>query len=210
MIKKKIHIINYGFGNITSVKNAIDFIGYNPIICQNYSDIEKASHLILPGVGSFESGMKSLKENGWFKSIKEHVKNGKFLLGICLGMQLLFKEGKNEKNNEDLEGLSFFDGTCEKFFHNNNLELQLPHIGFNKVEKINSKIWKDIPEEVYFYFVHSYRIKNVSKNYNISKTFYGEKFISYIEKDNVFGSQFHPEKSHKHGLKLLNNFCNLK
>ena len=209
LINKKIHIVDYGFGNITSVKNAIDFIGFDPVICNDFQDIKNSTHLVLPGVGSFESGIKSLKKSGWFDSIQEHVNNRRFLFGICLGMQLLFKEGKNEKNNEDLEGLSFFDGICEKFFQNNNLELQLPHIGFNKVEKAESKIWEGIPDEVYFYFVHSYRVKDVSKNYNVSTSFYGEKFVSFIEKENVFGSQFHPEKSHKSGLKLLKNFCNL-
>ena len=209
-INKKIHIIDYGFGNITSVKNAISFIGCDPVICDNHKMIKNASHLILPGVGSFESGIDMIKKNGWFNAITKHVEDGKYLFGICLGMQLLFEKGKNENNNDDIEGLSFFKGVCEKFFNDTSLKLQLPHIGFNKVEKKNLSIWNDISDEVYFYFVHSYRIKEIFKNYNVGKTFYGEKFISFIEDKNVFGSQFHPEKSHKSGLKLLRNFCNLK
>ena len=208
--KIKIYIVDYGFGNITSVENAIEYLGYEPVICKSPEDITKAKHLILPGVGSFESGIDSLKKKGWIKPIKKHVENENFLFGICLGMQLMFEKGKNEKNNNDINGLAFFEGVCEKFFSETNIKLQLPHIGFNKVEKVNSPLWNEIPDGEYFYFVHSYRIKNISKSYNVCQTLYGEKFISYIEKKNVFGSQFHPEKSHKNGLKLLKNFCELR
>ncbi len=207
--KKKIHIVNYGFGNITSVKNAIEFIGYDVKVCDNSEDLKNASHLILPGVGSFESGIKSLKENGWIDSLKKYVNKGNYLFGICLGMQLLFKKGKNEKNNEDIDGLCFFEGKCEKFFYNSDTKLQLPHIGFNKVKINKSKIWEDITDESFFYFVHSYRIKDTLENYITGETTYGEKFISFIENKNVYGSQFHPEKSHKKGLTLLKNFCDL-
>ena len=208
-LKKKIHIINYGFGNITSVKNAIEFIGYDAVICKNSEEIKDATHLILPGVGSFESGIKSLKENNWFSSLQNFVDEGKYLFGICLGMQLLFEKGKNEKNNEDIDGLYFFEGRCEKFFNNLDTKLQLPHIGFNKVEIKKSKIWGNIKDESFFYFVHSYRVKDTLENYITGETTYGEKFISFIENKNVFGSQFHPEKSHKKGLTLLKNFCDL-
>tara|TARA_B100000989_G_scaffold291634_1_gene266348 strand:+ start:1120 stop:1755 length:636 start_codon:yes stop_codon:yes gene_type:complete len=206
---KEIHIINCGFGNLSSVKNAIDFLEFKPKICEDPKEIKKADHIILPGVGSFESGMNSLKKNGWSDTLQDYVKKGKFLFGICLGMQLLFTTGKNENNDLEMDGLGFFSGTCEKFFNRSKIKLQLPHIGFNKVKVLNSKIWKNLNEESYFYFVHSYRVNEINDNYKFGETFYGEKFISYIESENIFGSQFHPEKSHKKGLTLIKNFCEL-
>ncbi len=206
---KEIHIINCGFGNLSSVKNAIDYLEFKPKICVDPKEIKTANHIILPGVGSFESGINSLKESGWSEALRDYVKKGKFLFGICLGMQLLFTKGKNENNDLEMDGLGFFEGTCEKFFHKSDIKLQLPHIGFNKVKVLNSRIWKNLTEETYFYFVHSFRVDKLIGNYKFGETFYGEKFISYIESENIFGSQFHPEKSHKRGLTLIKNFCEL-
>ena len=129
-------------------------------------------------------------------------------MGICLGMQLMFESGS--ENGKEI-GLGLFKGECEKF--SDNLKINLPHIVFNLVENPRTKIWKEIPDNSPFYFVHSYRVlmnKNVNNSdAKYSKTFYGEDFISFVEKENIFGAQFHPEKSHKIGLQLLKNFLEI-
>ena len=118
-------------------------------------------------------------------------------------MQMMFEEGSEGGNNK---GLGVFHGSCNKF----DSDLVIPHIGFNTVEHNNTKIWNNIPNLSSFYFVHSFRVEETNNEYKFCKTEYGEKFISFIEKDNVYGSQFHPEKSHTPGLKLLQNFLNLE
>ncbi len=207
-----VKIIDYGFGNLASVKNAIIFNGFKAELCSNPNDIKNTSHLILPGVGSFESGISKLKNDGWDKSIKSFLSQNGYLLGICLGMQLLFKFGTNEATGEIIKGLNLIDGSCEKFNLKKLYKLPLPHIGFNAVNHSDSKIWRNIKKNSSFYFVHSYRVKTINQNkkYLLSYSNYGEDFISFIENDRIFGAQFHPEKSHNCGLQLLNNFCSLK
>ena len=196
-MNKKIHLIDYGFGNLASVKNALEFLNYNCKIIDQNTELDNITHLILPGVGSFEAGIKTLKKQKWDKKIKMLVKNKVKLLGICLGMQLLFKTGHNEKNKKKIEGLKLIDGTCEEFFKNNKFK--------------KSKIWNKIENNSYFYFVHSHRVKIINeKKVSIATSKYGENFISYVEKGNIFGSQFHPEKSNKSGLNFLKNFCDIE
>ena len=210
-MNKKIHLIDYGFGNLASVKNALEFLNYNCKIIDQNTELDNITHLILPGVGSFEAGIKTLKKQKWDKKIKMLVKNKVKLLGICLGMQLLFKTGHNEKNKKKIEGIKLIDGTCEEFFKNNKYKLPLPHVGFNKVNFKKSKIWNKIENNSYFYFVHSHRVKIINeKKVSIATSKYGENFISYVEKGNIFGSQFHPEKSNKSGLNFLKNFCDIE
>ena len=210
-MNKKIHLIDYGFGNLASVKNALEFLNYNCKIIDQNTKINHITHLILPGVGSFEAGINTLKKQKWDKKIRILVKNKVKLLGICLGMQLLFKTGHNEKNKKKIGGLKLIDGTCEKFFKNKRYKLPLPHVGFNKVNFKKSKIWDKIENNSYFYFVHSHRIKIINeKKVSIATSKYGEDFISYVEKENVFGAQFHPEKSNKSGLNFLKNFCDIE
>ena len=210
-LNKVIKIIDYGFGNLASVKNAINFNGFKCNVALEPKDLNNSTHIILPGVGSFEAGIEKLKKKGWIKNLNQFVKNGGKLLGICLGMQLLFKSGIDEQTGLNIEGIGILDGKCEKFMNINKYNLPLPHIGFNKVAHQKTKIWEGIPQNSFFYFVHSYRIKEINKkfDYKISVTNYGEDFISFIEYKNVFGAQFHPEKSHLCGLKLIKNFCNL-
>ena len=204
----KVGIIDGEFGNIASLVNAVHYLNYEFEIIKKPKNLDKVTHLFLPGVGSFYDSTKKLRESGLAESIKEFVKSHKPLMGICLGMQLLFEEGTEDGKQN---GLGFFEGKCESF--NQNLNLQLPHIGFNNVNHSASKIWNEIPNDSPFYFVHSYRVIS-KKNNEIKKnktcsTFYGENFISFIEKDNIFGAQFHPEKSHQVGLKLIKNFIEL-
>ena len=213
MIKKKtkICIIDYGFGNIASIKNALNYLKFDHSSLKTPNGLGNFSHLILPGVGSFEAGISKLKKLGWELKIKDFIKNGGYLFGICLGMQLLFKYGTNEKTDQLIEGLGFFNGKCKKFFQNNQTnKLPLPHVGFNEVNHNNTKIWDGIKNPSYFYFIHSYKVSSSEDSHNYAKTTYGEEFISFIEKSKIFGSQFHPEKSHSVGLNLIQNFCNLQ
>ena len=199
--KSRVAIINGGFGNISSIENSLSYLNVNNTILSLPINLKKFSHFILPGVGSFKKASKKLEKTGWFDALK-NISKDRPILGICLGMQLMFKESSEEGKSK---GLSFFDGKCEKFKLQN---LPVPHIGFNNVTKNKSKIWKNIPENSPFYFVHSYRVSKENKKYNLSHTKYGEKFISLIEKDNLIGTQFHPEKSHSSGLILIKNFLN--
>ena len=201
MKKKCVAIIDAKFGNLASVINAIKYLGYSYNVLENPLKISRYSHYILPGVGSYNRAAKKLQSLGWYRSIKEITNDGKPFLGICLGMQLMFEEG-NEHGK--IKGLGLFRGKCEIFSKNN--KLTLPHMGFNFVKHKNSMIWKNIPNPSPFYFVHSYRIKDTKDDVLTSKTHYGEEFVSFVEKKNIFGAQFHPEKSHKIGLKLLSNF----
>ncbi len=209
--KNRICIVDYDFGNIASIKNALNYLKFDCDSLKNPKDLNKFSHLILPGVGSFEAGMSKLKQLGWDLEIKNFVTNGGYLFGICLGMQLLFKYGTDEKTSQTIKGLGFFEGKCKKFFENNKInKLPLPHVGFNKVKHKNTKIWNGIKNPSYFYFIHSYRVYFSESSYDCAKTIYGEEFISFIEKSKIFGAQFHPEKSHLTGLNLIQNFCNLQ
>ncbi|MDA7449955.1 imidazole glycerol phosphate synthase subunit HisH [Candidatus Pelagibacter ubique] len=203
---KKIGIINYGAGNIGSIVNAIEHLNHKPIILDKPNKNETYSHIILPGVGNFGKLSKNLVDTGFKEFLDQNKFKGTYIFGICVGMQLLFEKSEEDKS---AEGLGYLDGKIEYLKTFNN-ELPIPHIGFNLVNHTNTKIWNNITNEVFFYFVHSYCLKK-TEDRNISGTsIYGEKFISFVEKENIFGSQFHPEKSHKNGLKLIKNFIELK
>jgi glutamine amidotransferase len=210
-LKKKIYILDCGCGNIESVLNAINYLGQKPIIISDLNKISSASHLILPGVGNFFKAAEKIKFLNIKTKIKDYVSNGGLVLGICLGMQLLFKYGEEGGKSE---GLDFFNYKCMSFNKVKKFNLPLPHIGFSKVIHPNTKIWKGIENVSDFYFVHSYMIgiNMIKKNKNFDIKFgfseYFTKFISYIEYDRVFGAQFHPEKSQNNGLKFLDNFIN--
>ena len=199
--KKKVGIIDYGAGNLGSIYNAIKYLNAPTKIISNPENINQFSHLILPGVGSFGTLSKNLKKKNWPNDIREFVKKGKSLLGVCVGMQLLFEESDESKG---AKGLSLIKGSFQVFNESN--KLPLPHIGFNEVIHNKTAIWKGIENNSPFYFIHSFRIMKTNDEVITSKTTYGDEFISFVEKDNVFGSQFHPEKSHYVGLKLLKNF----
>jgi len=205
MLKKKVGIIDCNFGKIASVVNAIKFLGYDFKVIQKEKKFEDYTHVILPGVGSFHEAAIKIKKNGIDEKIKDYIKTSKPFMGICVGMQLMFEKGVE---NGIQNGLGIFKGKCEKF--PDRLNLSLPHMGFNLVENPNTRIWKGINSPSPFYFVHSYRVSlkkdELFDEVKISKTNYGEDFISFIEKENIYGAQFHPEKSHNTGLSLLNNF----
>ena len=204
-MRKKVTIIDYGAGNILSLQNAIEHIGHDSAITNNADIIENSKILILPGVGSYYKAMQRLNSLKISKAIKKNIKfnNGK-ILGICLGMQLLAEEGTEDKK---IKGLGLIKG---KILNLNKItKKKIPHIGFNKV-KTNYKngLFSNFKENnMYFYFVHSYYLKTDNPpNFNFSYCSYGKKFISSFENKNIFGTQFHPEKSQKNGLILLKNF----
>lgn len=197
-----IAIIDYGLGNLNSVYKALERLGFEAVITDDFEVINNSKAIILPGVGAFHDAMENLKQTALIDCIKENVKNGKPILGICLGMQLLY-----EKSFEDgeWEGLGFLSGEIVKF----NEDLKVPHMGWNKL-KINSsnsgnEILKYINEGDYVYFVHSYYAQSDFTEV-LTYADYGVKVPGVVAKGNVFGMQFHPEKSGETGLKLLKAF----
>ncbi len=203
---KNVLIIESEIGNTGSVSRAIKNLGYNPIISNKKEDILSSSHIILPGVGSFDKGISKLEKYDLkYNLIRAVNEKGILLLGICLGMQLLATTGFENKKTQ---GLDMIPGTIEKL--NVNSELRLPHIGWNQVKFNNTnKLLIDIPNDKDFYFVHSYFFKPKFKKCELGFTNYGMNFTSIINKDNIFGVQFHPEKSLKFGIKLIENFLKI-
>lgn len=194
-------IIDYGAGNLSSVKKALDYLGAESEITDDRDKILSASHVILPGVGSFGDAMNSMRDRGLVDTVKETAKSKRFL-GICLGLQLLF-EGSDE--SPDAQGLGILKGEIVSI--PKDAGLKVPHIGWNSVSlKQNDGIFKDIDDESYFYFVHSYYLKNADDNVVAGVTSYGTEIECAVQRDNLCAVQFHPEKSGKVGLKLLKNF----
>lgn len=195
-------IIDYGAGNLSSVKKALDFLGAENEITQDKEKIEKASHIILPGVGSFADAMKSMEDRGLVDTVKKAALSGKPFLGICLGLQLLFE---SSEESPGVKGLGLLVGSIAKI--PNDGGLKVPHMGWNSVKITqNDKIFKDIPQDSYFYFVHSYYLKDADKDAVAAVTQYGVNIECAVQRGNLFATQFHPEKSGKTGLKLLKNF----
>lgn len=202
-----IAIIDYGLGNLTSVKNALDFLGIESEITNNIQKIEKANKIILPGVGAFGYGMENLKRLGLIEVLhKEVVENKKPFLGICLGMQLICKKSYEEG---EFKGLGWIDAEVIRF----NLEsekLPVPHVGWNEVAcNLASPILSQGNAEQTFYFVHSYYPNVKDKNLVVGWCDYGIKFAAVLQKENIFAVQFHPEKSQTEGIEILKKFSQI-
>lgn len=201
-----IAIIDYKAGNLFSVKNAFDKLGVETIITSDVSMIKKADKLLLPGVGAFENAMKNLKELRLDTIICNEIKSGKPILGICLGMQLLFNSSEEFGYHE---GLNILEGKVVKFNFANEPALKIPHMGWNSLTNCtNSRLFSDL-ENQFVYFVHSYHLLTDNKNYKQIMTNYGYDFCSAIEYNNIFATQFHPEKSGDVGLSILKKFSDL-
>ncbi|MFK8060282.1 MAG: imidazole glycerol phosphate synthase subunit HisH [Polaribacter sp.] len=197
-------IIDYGMGNLGSVYKSFKRVHNEVIISSSKKDIESAEKLVLPGVGHFSNGMKRLKELDLIDLLQDRVIDKRTpILGICLGMQL-FSKFSNEGN---VKGLSWFDAEVVNFNVKDKLRFKVPHMGWNsiKIEKEN-QLLHGISQSELFYFVHSYHIKCDDKNDILGTTNYSYDFTSIIQKNNIYGTQFHPEKSHGKGLKLIKNF----
>lgn len=200
-----ISVIDYGMGNIKSVSKALEAVGAQIKITQNPEDIKKSKAIVLPGVGAFRDCMQNLTNLGLLSTLKEEILNGKPYLGICLGMQILFSESEEFGF---CKGLDILKGKVIRF--KLAKDYKIPHMGWNTVKiKKKSKILDQIPDNSYFYFVHSYYVVPEQDKVIAGVTNYGMDFTSMIIHENIFATQFHPEKSQKTGLKLLSNFIQL-
>jgi imidazole glycerol-phosphate synthase subunit HisH len=199
-------VVDVGLGNIGSIKNMLKKFSKDFISSENPSEIEKADKLILPGVGSFDTGMKNLKNRGLLEVLNKRVLNDKIpILGICLGMQLFTR--KSEEGI--LQGLGWIEADTIKFKLEES-KLKVPHMGWNLVVKEKeNRLLEEMEQDTRFYFVHSYYVRCDNSEDILLTTKYGNYFTSAINAGNIYGVQFHPEKSHKYGLKLLRNFVEL-
>ncbi len=204
MSRYKIALIDYNMGNLSSVKNAFLKLGADIDIISSPDLLKSYDKIVLPGVGAFGDAMEHLRSNGMDEAIKEYAKSGKPLLGICLGMQLLFDRSEEFGSHT---GLCLINGDI-RYFDAKKFpkRLKIPHMGWNKlfVQK-ESALLKDLPQSFYLYFVHSYHAV-CDEEFVIGKTLYGYEFVSAVNKENIYGFQPHPEKSHSNGLKIVENF----
>ena len=200
----KIGIVDYNMGNLASVKNALKKIGANAEVVKNPAKLKNYDKLILPGVGAFGDAMEHLKKVSLDDAIIDFVKSGKYLLGVCLGMQLLMKKSYEFGEHE---GLGFIEGEVVYFDKKKINGHKVPHMGWNKLFNKDISVFKGLGNP-YLYFVHSLHVV-CDEKYVIGKTYYGYEFVSAVNKDNIFGFQPHPEKSHNEGLKILKNFIEL-
>ena len=201
-------IVDYGMGNLGSIQNMIRKAGFRSILSSDIQDIRQAEKLILPGVGAFDAGMTRLNELGLVTALEERVIRDKVpILGICLGLQLF-----SNKSEEGVKRrLGWIDADTARFrFENGSGSLKIPHMGWNTVQTTReSRLFRFLPEDARFYFVHSYHVLCGRKDDEVLKTRYGYDFTSAVEHDNIYGVQFHPEKSHKFGMRMLKNFLEL-
>ena len=196
-------IIDYKMGNVGSVFNALSFLGVHSVISSNHKDIRDASHLVIPGVGAFGAGMANLKKGKLIEILDEEVRvKNKPVLGLCLGMQMLADSGEEGGSSK---GLGWISGVSRKLKIDKE-KLRIPHVGWNDVStKKGSILFKGVDKSI-FYFVHSFVLSPTQQSIITATCNYGEKFAAAVEKDNIFGAQFHPEKSQSEGLKILDNF----
>ena len=200
-----IGIIDYNMGNLASVYNACHLLDAKATIVKNPEELRFFDRIILPGVGAYGDAMQHLIHTGMKDAVLEFAKSGKPMIGICLGMQLLF-ENSSEFGHTD--GLGLIDGVVVKFDKSKMSEdFKIPHMGWNTIVSKEHKLFEGLSNP-YLYFVHSYHVKTDEKNI-IGKTTYGYEFASAVNKDNIYGFQPHPEKSHDNGLKILQNFMKI-
>ncbi len=202
-----IAIVDYHMGNLASVKNAFDLLGENIVVESDPDKLAQYDKIVLPGVGAFADAMEHLKSRGMDQAVKEYAQSGKYLLGICLGMQLLFESSEEFGINE---GLGLIQGRVVAFdssrFHT---PLKVPHMGWNRMFTKNHPLFEGLDEAHYLYFVHSYHAMCAHEADSIGESVYGYRFTSAVAHENVMGIQPHPEKSHQNGLTILKNFINL-
>ena len=201
----KVVVVDAGFGNIGSLAHKLHVLGIKCVIAKEPEQVLSADKLLLPGVGFFSAAMQRLKERAFTAVLNEMVlKRGTPLLGICLGVQL-FSQRSEEG---DVEGFGWVPGRVVRFrFSGDANRLRIPHVGWNNVERISeTDLLSGVPHDAKFYFTHSYHLIDLSEEYVFGTTEYGYSFPSVIRKDNVYGTQFHPEKSHSWGMHVIRNF----
>lgn len=202
-----IAIVDYNMGNLASVKNAFDLLGEKVVVESDPHNLKNYDRIILPGVGAFGDAMEHLSERGMDQAVREYAQSGKYLLGICLGMQLLFESSEEFGISE---GLGLIKGRVVAFdtsrFHT---PLKVPHMGWNRMFTNEHQLFTGLDEAHYLYFVHSYHALCQDERDSIGESVYGYRFTSAVAHENVMGIQPHPEKSHRNGLSILQNFINL-
>ncbi len=204
MLYKKIVIIDYKMGNLSSVYNAFRFLNIPVELSNNKQKIRDSYGIVLPGVGAFADAMKNLDKFNLVELIQNEINKGKPYLGICLGLQLLFEKSEESRG---INGLSIFKGKVIRF---KSKSIKVPHIGWNQILiRKRSPILKCIKNNSYFYFVHSFYVQPENEGLISTITNYGEDFVSSISNENIYGVQFHPEKSQEEGLKIIKNFAML-
>jgi glutamine amidotransferase len=211
-MKKNICIVDYGVGNLLSIERSIQKLGYTSKVSNDRKTILDSSYLILPGVGAFGKAIETIKKLNLDEILKEYVKKGKFIMGICLGMQLLCSESEEFGINK---GLNLIPGkivSLNKIIYKK--DIKIPNIGWStllrKNMEIKNQFYDDIDEKDTFYFIHSFVAKTDIKYQAFNSLYYEVEFQAVINKNNIYGVQFHPEKSGKSGLKVINNFLNLR
>lgn len=196
-------LIDYGVGNLYSVAKAVSSVGGDVKISNSVDDLKSAEKIILPGVGAFGDCMKNLAATGLIPEIKREVAGGKKILGICVGLQILFA---GSEESPCVDGLKIFGGFVRKIRSNG---LKIPHMGWNSVTFGDSKLFAGLSDKPYFYFVHSFHAAPADEKIIAATTSYGENVTAAVERDNIFATQFHPEKSGDVGLRVLKNFVEL-
>ncbi len=198
-------VVDYGMGNLRSVEKAFEAAGERPVVSSDPKRIEKASKIVLPGVGAFTQAMSELKKLKLIEPLKEKIESGTPYLGLCLGLQLLFSESEEGKR---VKGLCIIEGPVKRFSH----KLKVPHMGWNtlRTRQKNCPLLQGISKDAYFYFVHSYYGAPEDKSWMLASTDYGNEFCSAVWKGNIYATQFHPEKSQTQGLRMIRNFVKLK
>jgi len=198
-----IAVVDYEAGNIRSVTKALEVNGAAVVVSGEPGNIEKADKIVLPGVGAFGKAAENLKRKHLDEALVQSIRKGKPFLGICLGLQLLFEASEE---NPGVPGLSAIQGKVVRF----RPGLKVPHLGWNEVLQVqDSPLWRGIPDRSFFYFAHSYCVEPADLRLAAGTTDYGSAFVSAVHRETLFGIQFHPEKSQKFGLKLLENFIKL-
>jgi glutamine amidotransferase len=202
-----IAIVDYGMANLRSVQKAFEQVGHRADIIQHPEEIDRADHLVLPGVGAFQDAVATLREKKLAEPIVRHVEKGKPFLGICLGLQMLFEVGYEDGEHK---GLGVLKGKCIRFDVDEKQRLKVPHMGWNQLDiRRPAPIFRDLPAGCSVYFVHGYHVVPTDSGVIATTTDYGGPFVSSVWRDNIFATQFHPEKSQKVGLQILSNFAEI-
>ncbi|MFA5361985.1 MAG: imidazole glycerol phosphate synthase subunit HisH [Candidatus Omnitrophota bacterium] len=201
-----IAVIDYGMGNIHSVRKALESAGAEVLVTNNAVDIEKCDKVVLPGVGAFGDAVRELEETGLSGALRQAVQEKKIFLGICLGLQLLYDFSEESRN---VKGLGILKGAVRKFKPGPGFKV--PHMGWNQLKKrAECPLLKNVPVDANVYFCHSYYVEPLERETAAGVTQYTVDFVSLVWKNSVYGAQFHPEKSQKTGLQIIRNFVNLK
>jgi len=205
---RNVAIVDYGVGNLDSVRRAIEECGGRPMLVDRAEGLRSADRIILPGVGAFATGMANLQERGLDEALREEVLgNGVLILGLCLGMQLLATSGW--EGGTETKGLQWIEGEVRRLAPPDPAA-RVPHVGWNEVRFVRpSALFREVPEGRDFYFVHSYHMVCANPRDIVAETPYGSPFVSAVAKNNIYGVQFHPEKSQRVGFKVIRNFVEL-